>query len=104
MENLGVDMSIWRMFMTVTLHAAVHLGNDHVENLHCTKNQPKRTLKQVFNVKRKLIKDQNEIQGISVISWQQQTWQRTTLLEAVQLSNAKTLRILRLSVVCGRDQ
>ena len=55
------------------------------------KTQSMRTLKQVFNVTRKLINDHKEIQGISVINWQQQTWQRTTLLtdKAVQLSNAK---------------
>ena len=78
--------------MTATLQAAVNLGNDNVENLHSTENQSKRTLKLLFNVTRKLIKDQKEIQGFSVFNWQQQTWQRTTLLtdKAVQLSNAKT--------------
>ena len=36
------------IFMSVTLQAAVHLGNDYVEDLHSTKNQPERTLEQLF--------------------------------------------------------
>ena len=69
MEDLDVNTSIWGIFMTATLQAAVHLGAiDYVENLHPTKNHPKRTLKQLFNVTRKLIKDKKEIQGIFVIN------------------------------------
>ena len=87
--------------MTATLQATVHLGNDYVENLHSTKNQSKRTLKQLFNVTGKLMKDQIEIHGVSAINWQQQTWQRTTLLtdKAVRLSNAKTY-VFSDSVLC----
>ena len=72
-----------------------------MENLHSTKNQCKRTLKQLFNAIGKLNKDQNEIQGMSVINWQQQSWQKTTLLidMAVQLSNAKT-DVFSDSVLC----
>ena len=64
MEHLDVNISIWRICMTATLQAAVHLGIDYAENLHSAKNQPKRTVQQLFNVTSKLIKDQKEIQGI----------------------------------------
>ena len=37
MEDLDVNTSRWGIFMTATLQAAVHLENDDVENLHCTK-------------------------------------------------------------------
>ena len=40
MEDLDVNTSIWRVFMTATLQAADHLGNDYVENLHSTKISP----------------------------------------------------------------
>ena len=43
--------------MCVTLQAAVHLGKDCAEILHSIKNQPKRTLKKLFNVTEKLIRD-----------------------------------------------
>ena len=44
MENLGVNTIIRGMFMSVSLRAAGHLGNDYAENLHSIKNQSKRTL------------------------------------------------------------
>ena len=65
MEDLDVNTIIWGMFMSVTLQAAVHLGNEYAENLHSMNNQPKRTLKQFFNATEKLIRDQKEISGIS---------------------------------------
>ena len=48
MEDLGVNLLIWWIFMTVTQQAAVHLGNDCLENLHSTKNQPQKAVKQLF--------------------------------------------------------
>ena len=32
MENVDVNSIIWRMFMCVTLQAAVHLGKDYSES------------------------------------------------------------------------
>ena len=107
MEDLDVNTLIWSMFMIVTLQAAVHLGKDYLENLYSTKNQPQRTVKLLFDVTRKLIRDHKEIQGISVIDWQANSWKRTTLStdRAVRLSTAKeSLCILRLSVVHGKNQ
>ena len=102
MEDLDENTSIWeKLCPPATLQAAVHLGIDYVENLHSTENQLKRTLKQLFNVTGKLIRDQKEIQGKSVINWQPQTWQKTTLHldKAVQLSTAKTY-VFSDSVLC----
>ena len=50
MEDLDVNTFKWGMFMIVTQQAAVHLGNDYMDNLHATKNQPQRTMKQLFDV------------------------------------------------------
>ena len=46
--------------MSVTLQAAVHLGKDYTENLRSTKNQPKKSLRQIFQVTERLITDQTE--------------------------------------------
>ena len=104
MEDLDVKTLIWRMFMIVTQQATVHLGNDFLESLHSTKNQPQRTVKQLFEVTRKLVKDQNEIQGISMINWQENSWNRTTLLtdRAVRLSTAKAYVFSDSALCMGR--
>ena len=87
--------------MIVTLQAAVHLGHDYLENLHSANNQPQRTAKQLFDVTKKFVRDQKEIQGISLINWQHSSWKRTTLLtdQAVQLSTAKAY-VFSLSGLC----
>ena len=36
MEDLDVNTFVWRMFMTVTHQAAVHLGNGFLVNVHST--------------------------------------------------------------------
>ena len=62
MNDIDTNSLIWGMFMSASLDAAVHLGKDYLENLHSTKNQAQRTLKQSFDVSQKLITDQTEIQ------------------------------------------
>ena len=49
MEDLDVNTLIWRMFMSVTQQAAVHLGYDYLDNVHSIKNQPQRTVKQLID-------------------------------------------------------
>ena len=48
------------IFMSVTLQPSVHLGKDYRENLRSTKNQPKKSLRQLFQVIERLITDQTE--------------------------------------------
>ena len=38
MEDLDVNVAIWRVLMNATLKAAIHLGNDHDVNLRHVKN------------------------------------------------------------------
>ena len=87
--------------MIVTQQTAVHLGNANLGNLNSTKNQPQRTVKHLFDVTIKLVKDQKEFQGFSMINWQEHSWKRTTLLtdREVRLSTAKAY-VFSDSVLC----
>ena len=51
----------------------IHLGIDYIQNLRSTKNQPKKSWRQLFQVAR-LITDQTEITGLTTIDWQQPMW------------------------------
>ena len=64
MEDLDVNTAIWGIFMSVTLQAAVHLGKDYTENLRSTKNQPKKSLRQLFQVTERLTTDRTGIAGL----------------------------------------
>ena len=65
------------------------------------KNQPPRTVKHMFDVSSKLVREQTEIPGISLIDWKENSWKRTTLLtdRAVQLSTAEAY-VISDSVLC----
>ena len=65
MKNIDVNTAVWGIFMSVTLQAAVHLG---------TKNQPKKSLRQLFQVTERSTTDQTEITGLTTIDWQQPMW------------------------------
>ena len=89
--------------MLVTQQAAVHLGNDCLENLHSAKNQPQRTVKQLFTVTKKLVSEQKEVHGISLVDWQEDSWKRKTCWPSISTVNSENLRILRLSIARGKN-
>ena len=65
------------------------------------KNQPKKSLRQFFQVTQRLITDQTESTGLPTIDWQQLMWRETTLLcdRAVQIANSQTC-VFSDSVLC----
>ena len=87
--------------MNVTLQAAVHLGRDYMENLQSTKNQPLKSLGQLFQTTERLTRDQTEITGLSTIDWKQLMWRETSLLcdKAAEITNDKTF-VFSDSVLC----
>ena len=87
--------------MSVTLQAAVHPGKDYTENWRSTKNQPKKSLRQFFQVTERSFTDKTEITGLKTVDWQQPLWRETTLLtdRAVQFATAQTY-VFSASVLC----
>ena len=63
--------------MSVTLQAAVHLGQEYSKNLRSINNQPLKSVKQLFRTTEKLIKDQVEITGLSTIDKDQSMWRES---------------------------
>ena len=69
LNDIDVNTAVWSIFMSVTLQAAVHFGQEKTEHLQSTKNQPLKSVKQLFQTTERLIKDQAEITGLSTIDW-----------------------------------
>ena len=101
MEDLDVNAAIWGMFMNTTLQAAVHLGQDYDQNLRFVKNHFWSSWNKLFKETEKMIKDQKEITGVSMIDYGDYTWSATSLLcdRIHQISNAKTY-VFADSVLC----
>ena len=80
------------MFLNTTLQAAVHLGEDYDQNLRFIKNRLLSSLKKLFKETEKLIKNQKEILGLSLIDYGDYTWSATSVLcdRIYQISNDKT--------------
>ena len=72
-----------------------------MENLRSTKNQLVMSVKQLFHVTRKLIKDQTDISGLTTINYKEPTWRSTNLLcdKAIGITNVKT-NVFADSVLC----
>ena len=84
--------------MIVTLQAAVHLGNDYWENLF---SQPKKATRKSKTIVR-CDNEQTEIQGISMINWQENSWKRTTLMtDRAELGYQQRKPTYSLNSVCA---
>ena len=73
LNDLDENNAMWGIFMNVTLQAAVHLGRDYEANLRFTENQLLESVKLLFHVTEKLIKDQTEISGLTTIDYNERT-------------------------------
>ena len=83
MPDIDINSMVWGIFMSATVKAAVHLGQDYQENL--------RTTKKTDFEKELILKQRDEIFAISTVEWNTIPWMRTTLLQdgTVKLSKAK---------------
>ena len=97
--------AIWGIFLNTTLQAAVHLGQDHEVNLRFIKNHLWKSLEQLFNETRRLIRDQTEITGMKTIDFKELTWRSTSFFVQQSLSDHqfRNLRLLRFSALRGKD-
>ena len=67
MDDLDVNMAIWRIFLNATLQTAVHLEQDDEANLRYVKNHLWSSVKQLVNETGTLILGQTEITGVNKI-------------------------------------
>ena len=79
-----MNAAIWGIFLSISLQAAVHLGQDSE-----------------VNVRFVLIRDQTQVIGVTIIDFKELTCRSTSLLcsRAFQITNAK-IYIFSDSVLC----
>ena len=61
------------MFLNTTLPAAVHLGQDYDQILRFVKNHSWSSLKKLFKETENVIENQKEINGVSMIDYEEHT-------------------------------
>ena len=105
MEDLNVNAAIWGMFMDTTLQAAVHRGQDYDHNLRFVKNNCWSSSKKLSKETEKMIKNQAEIIGVSMIDYGDYAWSATSLpCDTINSSDLEChfLRLRQLGALSGR--
>ena len=70
----------WRMFMTSSMKAAIHLGQDFVENSEIYKSTKFENIVNVFNITQTRIKEHSEeILNVKTLDYHSPSWTRSTL-------------------------
>ena len=71
---------IWGMFMAVTMESAIFVGKNFQNNRSSIANTTDLTLKQMFDMSKKLVSDQDEISGLETIGWENHAWWYLSLI------------------------
>ena len=106
MEDLDVNMAIWRVFVNATLKATFHLGSYLDVILRLVKNSFWRSTGQLFGETENLISGRTETSGKSLIDSEDLRWTSTSLLHrrAYHCANAKVYVFFSDSVLCLRKK
>ena len=58
------------MFMAATMNAATFMEKNFLDNQNSIENSADLTLKNMFDITEKLVRDQEEIVGVEMINWE----------------------------------
>ena len=84
---------IWRMFMAVTMESAVFMGENFENNRNSIVNATDLTLKQMFDISAKLVREQDEITGLETIGWEKHSWKYLSLIGDERIINLQRTKV-----------
>ena len=101
-KRSSMNDMIWKMFMSVTLESAVFMGKNYVDNCHSITNTKDLTLKQMFDISAKLVSEQDEIDGVKTIDWENYSWKYLSLIGDEQVISLQRTKVYVFSdsVLC----
>ena len=102
MDSYNNCVLTWRMFMTSSISAAIHLGQDFLENLQVYKNTKFENIENVFNITQRFMKLQSEeILNVKTLDYHSPSWTRSTLFNdnVIKWAKAKVC-VYAASVLC----
>ena len=93
---------IWRVFMAVTIESAKLMGKNFQDNQNSIVNNADLTLKQMFDISAKLMKEQDEISGLGTIGWEKHSWEYLSLIDEERIINLQRAKVYVFSdsVLC----
>ena len=93
---------IWGMFMAATMNATTFMGKNFSTVQNFIMNSEDISLKQMFDITAKLVRDQDEINRLDKIYWAKNSWRKLSLIgdeTIINLQHAKVY-VFSDSVLC----
>ena len=93
---------IWGMFMTATMNAATFMGKNFLDNQNSIMNSTELTLKKMFDIRAKLVGEQEEINNVDEIHWEKHSWKHLSLIGDETVINLQRIKVYVFSdsVLC----
>ena len=92
----------WGMFMTVTMESAVFMGKNYLNNRQSIANAKDLTLKQMFDISKRLVSEQDEVSGLETTGWENHSWKHLSLIGDERVINLQRTKVFVFSdsVLC----
>ena len=93
---------IWGMFMAATMDSATFMEKNFQDSQNSIVNTTDLTLKQMFGISAKLVREQDEISNLETIRWEKHSWKYLSLIgdeRVINLQRAKVY-VFSDSVLC----
>ena len=89
-------------FMTVTMESAVFMGKNYSDNCQSIANTTDLTLKQMFDISKRWVSEQDEISGLETIGWESHSWKYLSLIGDERVINLQRTKVYVFSdsVLC----
>ena len=84
---------IWRMFMAATMNAATFMGKNFSTIQNLIMNSEDLTLKQMFDITKKLLSEQDEINNLNNIKWGKNSWRQLSLIGDETVINLQSTKV-----------
>ena len=93
---------IWGMFMAATMNAATFMGKNFVDIQNSIMNFTDLTLKEMFDISKKLVSEQEEINNVDKIHWKNHSWKQLSLIGDETVINLQRTKVYVFSdsVLC----
>ena len=93
---------IFGMFMAATMNATTFMGKNFSSIQNSIMNSRDHTLKQMFDTTAKLVRDQDEINGLDNIHWGKNSWRQLSLIGDETVINLQSTKVYVFSdsVLC----
>ena len=93
---------IWGMFMAATMNAATFMGKSFVDIQNSIMNSEDLTLKHMFDIRFKLVGEQDEIFNVDKIHWEKHSWKQLSLIGGETVINLQRTKVYVFSdsVLC----